>query len=149
MEAAMGHLDKLNVTQLKRPETLSPTEQRRAKLIAKLEEQLAVAQAEAEGKRHVVQKQGWMRDNDGNRQRVVSERVVRPWWWPEGEGVCLVVRYGAKILELGKGKRAINVSSPALLPGALNTLIAATKSGELDAAINTAIAALKQTGGKS
>jgi RHS repeat-associated protein len=138
MEAAMGHLDKLNVTQLKRPETLSPAEQRRAKLIAKLEEQLAVAQAVAEGKPHVVQKQGWTRDNDGNRQRVVSERVVRPWWWPEGEGVCLVVRYGAKILELGKGKRAINVSSPALLPGVLNTLIAATKSGELDAAITTA-----------
>ena len=145
----MGYLDKLNVTQLKRPETLSPTEQRRAKLVAKLEEQLAVAQATAEGKRYVVNKAGWTRDNDGNKTRIVTERVIRPWFWPEGEGFCLVVRYGAKILELSKGKRAINITSAALIPGAINTLIAATKGGELDAAINAAIAGIKAATVKS
>ena len=66
----MSYLAKLNVTQLKKPQSLSSTEQRRVKLVAKLEEQLALAQAQAEGKRYVVTKPGWTRDGAGNKTRV-------------------------------------------------------------------------------
>jgi light-regulated signal transduction histidine kinase (bacteriophytochrome) len=48
------------------------------------------------------------------------------------------------MLELSKGKRAIAISSPALLPGAINTLIAAVKAGELDAAMDAAIQEVKR-----
>ena len=135
----MSHLAKLTVTQLKRPQSLTPAEQRRNKLVAKLEEQLALCQAQAEGKNYVVTKAAWTRDDNGNKQRVQKERMVKPWYWQDGEGMCLVVRYGARIIELSKGKRAISVNAAAMLPGALNTLIAAVKAGELDAAISAVI----------
>ena len=136
----MSYLSKLNVTQLKKPQSLSPTEQRRVKLVVKLEEQLSLAQAQAEGKRYLVTKPSWSRDEAGNKVRVQRERMVKAWWWQDGEGLCLVVRYGARIMELSKGKRAITVNTPAMLPGALNTLIAATKAGELDGAIEQVLA---------
>jgi hypothetical protein len=108
-------------------------------LVAKLEEQLALCQAQAEGKRYVVTKAAWTRDDSGNKLRVQKERMVKPWYWQDGEGLSLVVRYGARILDLSKGKRAISVNTAAMLPGALNTLIAAVKAGELDAAISAVI----------
>jgi len=144
----MSYLAKLTVTQLKRPQGLTPQEARRAKLIAKLEEQLALAQAQSEGKRLVITKPAWTRDEDGNKTRVQQERVVRAWWWPEGTGLSMVVRYGARPLELSKGKRAISIAQVAMLPGALNTLIAAVKAGELDAAIEAVIDARKLKLGK-
>ena len=52
----------------------------------------------------------------------------------------MCVRYGARILSLGDaGKRAIKIGSHAQIPGTLNTLIAATTAGELDAAIAAAL----------
>lgn len=139
----MSYLSKLSVTQLKKPQSLSLTEQRRVKLLVKLEEQLALAQAQAEGRRYVVTKLSWTRDDAGNRVRMQRERMVKPWWWQDGEGLCLVVRYGARIMELSKGKRAITVNTPAMLPGALNTLIGAAKAGELDGAIEQVLADAK------
>ena len=109
----MSFLAKLNVTQLKRPQSLSPAEQRRNKLVAKLEEQLALCQAQLEGKRYVVTKAAWTRYDSGNKHRVQKERMVKPWYWQDGEGMCLVVRYGARIIELNKGKRAISVNTAA------------------------------------
>ena len=132
----MTFLSKLTVTQLKRPQSLAPAEHRRAKLIEKLEEQLALAQAQAEGKRYITTRAAWTRDSEGNKTRIQKERAVKPWWWQDGAGVTLLVRYGARILELHKGRRAISIATSALLPGALNTLIAAVKAGELDAAIS-------------
>ena len=140
----MSYLSKLQVTQLKKPAAMSPVEQRRAKLVVKLEEQLALAQAQAEGKRYIVTKPAWTRDDAGNKVRVQRERMVKPWWWQDGEALCLVVRYGARIMEISKGKRAIMVNTPAMLPGALNTCIAAVKAGELDGAIEQVIADAKQ-----
>ena len=148
-EAAVSYLSKLTVTQLKRPQSLSPAEQRRAKLIVKLEEQLALAQAQSEGKRYVVMKPTWTRDEAGNKMRVQRERVVKPWWWQDGETLCLVVRYGARPLEFSKGKRAITVQTPAVLPGALNTVIAAVKAGELDGAISAVLNEPKLKTGKA
>jgi len=40
MEDEVSYLAKLNAVQLKKPQGLTPAEQRRAKLVAKLEEQL-------------------------------------------------------------------------------------------------------------
>lgn len=144
----MSYLAKLTLTQMKRTSALSPQEARRHKLIIKLEEQLKLAEALAKGERYLVIKPSWSRDADGNRVRVQRERQVRPWWWQEGEGLAMIVRYGARSLELSKGKRAVSISSAALLPGALNTLIAAVKAGELDAAMDAAITETKRKAGK-
>lgn len=144
----MSHLAKLTITQVKRQSALSPQEARRTKLVTKLEEQLKLAEALAKGERYLVIKPSWSRDADGNRVRVQRERQVRPWWWQEGQGVAMLVRYGARSLELHKGKRAISIQTPAMLPGAIHTLIAAVKAGELDAAMDAAITETKRKSGK-
>jgi len=139
----MSFLSKLTITQLKRNPRQTPQEARRTKLIIKLEEQLALAQVQAKGERLIVTKPCWTRDDNGNKVRIQRERQVKPWWFPQGSELHMVVRYGAQQLELTKGKRAIVISSPALLPGAINTLIQATQAGELDAAIDAVVGARK------
>ena len=143
----MGYLNKLQLVQLKRREALPPVEHRRARLIARLTEQLALAEAQAQGKRLVVSKPAWTRDDDGYRIRTQRDRMVRPWWWSEGTGLVLVVRYGARPLELATGRRAIAIAHLPMLPGALNTVIAAVKAGELDGAMAAAVAAGKHKRG--
>lgn len=144
----MSYLTKLTLTQLKRTAQQTPEEARRAKLIIKLQEQLALAEAHAKGERLLVTKSAWTRDDDGNKVRVQKQRQVRAWWWPQGTELHMSVRYGARQLELSKGKRAIVISNASLLPGAINTLIQATQAGELDAAIAAAIDARKLKLGK-
>lgn len=145
----MSYLAKLTLTHVKRRQALTPQELRRSKLITKLQEQLALAEAQAKGERLWVTKPSWSRDAQGNRVRVQRERQVKPWWWQEGEGLAMMVRYGARALELSKGKRAVSISSLALLPGAINTLIAAVTAGELDAAMDAVINETKRKAGKA
>ncbi|MDO9502770.1 MAG: hypothetical protein Q7J52_21935 [Falsiroseomonas sp.] len=142
-------MSKLNLVQLKRRARMTPQEVRRSKLIEKLEEQLALAQAQAEGKRYVALKPAWRTDENGVKSRVQREKNVRPWWWPEGTGLTLVIRYGSRPVELAKGRRAISVEHPPMLPGALNAVIAAVKAGELDAAIEAALAEVRGAAGKA
>ena len=100
----MTYLSKLTITQLKRPTKSTPQEQRRNKLIAKLDEQLALAEAQQQGKRYVVMKSAWTRDDSGNKTKIQREKIVRPWFWPDANGMSMVVRYGAAPLELARGK---------------------------------------------
>jgi len=143
------YLSKLNITQLKRPSKSTPQEQRRNKLITKLEEQMALAEAQKQGKRYVVMKSAWTRDDSGNKQKVQREKIVRPWFWPDANGLSMVVRYGARPLDLQKGKRALTVPSIDAIPEAITTVIAAVKAGELDTAMEAAIAANKSKMNKS
>ena len=139
----MTFLSKLTITQLKRPTRSTPQEQRRNKLITKLEEQLALAEAQKAGKRYVVMKSAWTRDDSGNKQKVQREKIVRPWFWPDANGLCMVVKYGSTALELAKGKRALTVPSIDAVPEVITTVIAAVKAGELDNAVEATIAAGK------
>lgn len=139
----MTFLSKLALTQLKRPTKSTPQEQRRNKLITKLEEQLALAEAQKAGKRYVVMKSAWTRDDSGNKQKVQREKIVRPWFWPDANGLCMVVKYGSTALELAKGKRALTVPSIDAVPDAITTVIAAVKAGELDTSIENSVAASK------
>lgn len=136
----MTFLSKLTITQLKRPTKSTPQEQRRNKLITKLEEQLALAEAQKAGKRYVVMKSAWTRDDNGNKQKVQREKIVRPWFWPDANGLCMVVKYGSTALELAKGKRALTVPSIDAVPDAITTVIAAVKAGELDTSIENSVA---------
>lgn len=81
--------------------------------------------------------------------KVQREKIVRPWFWPDANGLCMVVRYGARPLELAKGKRALAVPNVDTLPDVIGTVIAAVKSGELDGAMDAAIAVNKAKLGKA
>ena len=144
----MNNISKLNLVPLKARVAMTQSEQRRAKLISKLQEQLALAEAEAAGRKHVVLKQAWTRDNDGNQSRVEREKRIKAWWWKDGDALAMVVRYGAKPLELAKGKRALRVENIAAVPATIRTVIEAVKAGELDGAIDAVLVASKAKQGK-
>ena len=145
----MAYLNKLTVIALTKQTAKSPAENRRGKLVVKLEEQIALSQAQLEGKQYIVTKPAWQRDEQGNKTRVQRERVVKPWFWPDGKGLSMVVRYGARPLELARGKRAISIGDLPGVPETIKLVIAAVQAGELDGAIEASIASGKSKSEKS
>ena len=57
--------------------------------------------------------------------------------------VCVSIRYGSKVLELSKGKSAVEVASPEDLIKTLETVRSAVEAGDLDVQIEAASGALK------
>ena len=140
----MSILAKLNLTQLKRPTSKSPQDKRRDNLIQKLEEQSKLAEHEAKGTKYVVSKQAWTRDEAGNKSRITRDKLIRPWYFADGTGMSLTIRYGARVLSLdAKGKKAIAVGSVKDIPEVITAVINAVKAGELDSAMEATIQAAK------
>lgn len=118
---------------------LSVEEVRRNKLIAHLQEQRAIAQAEAGGDKHVVMRRRWQLSPTGEKTRVEVEKRLKRWWTAQADGqVVLVVRWGSRAIEWERGKAAIAVGERNKLVAVLDKLIAATQAGELDAHIAAA-----------
>ena len=142
-------LASLKFTTAKKPSQLPPVQIRRQKLVAKLEEQIELATALAEGRTSAPTKIKAVTGEDGVRRNVESAKRMKQWWWTDGSGkLALSVRYGAKVLELVKGKNAIEIASAAQLVPTLELLKAAADGGEMDAAIEAAGAALRKGFGK-
>jgi hypothetical protein len=105
-----------------------PVQQRRAKFVAKLEEQKLLLK----DPNHVRTVQRWTKV-DGQRQATTKQQAVRPWWKADPAGqVVMSVKFGARPIEFEKGKAGIVVPSKDKLPALIDTLIAAVKAGELD-----------------
>lgn len=130
-QAATTLLSKLSIVQLKQPQKLSPTEDRRHKLVSKLDEQVELLKDP---------KHAFTRKAKGGE---IKPRTVRPWFYRDGAAVTLVIRYGATPLELQKGRKAISVAKWEDLPETFQTVIEATKLGELDGAITAVVNARK------
>jgi hypothetical protein len=141
----MSALTALKLVATKKPITISPTLVRRNKLSAKLWEQIELARGQAAGKPFVVLKSRSIRDADtGLRRSVDVPKRLRPWWWVTDTGkVCVSIRYGSKVLELSKGKAAVEVATPDDLVSTLEAVKAAVLAGELDAQIEAASGALR------
>jgi hypothetical protein len=106
----------------------NPTLDRRARLIARLEEQKLLLK----DPNYTRTVRTWMK-KDGVRTAVDKQQRV-PFWWrqhPSGS-YALFVRNGLKPIEFEKGKTAIAVPSLDKLPSVIDTLIAAIRAGELD-----------------
>jgi len=142
---ATNSLAALKFTTAKKPAQLSPIQSRRSKLIAKLEEQIALATALVEGRIYAPIKTKVVVDADsGEKRSVEAAKRMKQWWFTTDNGkLALTVRYGAKVLELVKGKNAIEVASASDLVKTLEVVKAATVAGELDAAIEAASAKLR------
>jgi TRAP-type mannitol/chloroaromatic compound transport system substrate-binding protein len=83
-------------------------------------------------------------DETGETKTVEAPKRVKAWWWNGDNGkVCLSLRYGAKVMELAKGKAAIEISSTGELVPTLTILRDAVLSGELDAQIEAVSGAVK------
>lgn len=133
----MSLLNSLKIVTAKRPALVSPIARRRDMLIAKLNEQVAYAQAQQDGGVFAPTRLRTVKDQEsGESKRVEMPKRVKPWWFTDDSGkLCLVVKYGTKPLELSKGKVAIELAAQADLIPTLETLKAAVTAGELDAQI--------------
>jgi hypothetical protein len=141
----MSALTSLKLTNAKKPQNMPPIVIRRNKLSAKLWEQIELAKGQVSGKPFVVIKNRAVRDAEtGLRRTVEVPKRLRPWWWMSETGkVCVSIRYGSNVLELAKGKAAVEVANPEDLIKTLETVRAAVEAGELDAQIEAASGALK------
>lgn len=142
----MNMLKELTFAAVPRENLLTPQQKRRNKLIAHLREQLAMAEAEIDGRIHVVKKRRWERTQDGQKHLVEVNKRLKQWWKRQQHGkLLLTVRYGAKAIEFEKGKDAVVLADVRELVTVLPKLIAATEAGELDAHINAVTKAKQPT----
>lgn len=141
----MSALTALKLVSAKKPIAMPPIVIRRNKLSAKLWEQIELAKSQSTGKPFVVTRNRTVKDvESGLAKVVVVPKRLRPWWWMSEAGkVCVSIRYGSKVLELAKGKAAVEVASPEDLIKTLETIRGAVEAGELDTQIETASGALK------
>ena len=140
----MSTIQSLKLVNQRRPNALPPLLHRRRKLDTKLWEQIQLAQAQLEGNTFAVKRFKTVRTAEGVSRSIEIDKRVRPWWFVAENGkVCLSVRYGNRVLELAKGKSAIEVANPAELISTLELIRKAVADGELDTQIDTASGAVK------
>jgi hypothetical protein len=106
MESMMNTLKGLTFAAVPRENSLTPQQKRRNKLIAHLQEQLAMAETEIDGRIHVVKKRRWEHTQDGQKHLIEVDKRLNQSWKPQADGKLLLsVRYGAKAIEFEKGTR--------------------------------------------
>jgi hypothetical protein len=123
----------------------SPTISRRNKLTGHLIHQIALAKAAVAGEVFTAKTVKFVTDQEsGERKPVEISRRVKPWFFtaPNGKTV-LALRYGAKPIEIVKGKNAIEVAGTDELIATLEVIKDAVLAGELDAQIEQASGALR------
>src|SRR3546814_5973891 len=83
----------------------------RQKLIDRIGDQIALAQASETGKGYQRVKYRRVRDEASDEVTETPVRTrVRPWWLEDKDGTIIVwIKYGNQTLELAKGKTAIRV----------------------------------------
>jgi hypothetical protein len=141
----MSTLNALKLSTAKKSFNTTPVVHRRNKLGKKLWEQIQLAQAHLVGKQFTTTRFQTVRDEDGVRRSVEVPKRVRAWWWNSDNGkIALNVRYGARVVELAKGKSTIEVAAPADLIPTLELIKKAVEAGELDTQIETASIKLRE-----
>jgi hypothetical protein len=123
----------------------SPTISRRAKLTGKIQDQIAAAKAATEGGIYTSRRMKVVKDAEsGERKQVEISTRVKQWWWTAPTGkIMLGLRYGAKSIEIAKGKNAIEIGTMEELVSALEAVKEAVVAGELDAQIEQASGSLR------
>ncbi len=145
----MSTLSALKLTAAKRSTGISPQVQRRLKLVQKIDDQIALAKALATGSTYTTSRFRTIKDDEGGSRSIEIQKKVRPWWFPTETGkIALSIRYGARVVEISKGKTAIEVASGDDLINALSVVRKAVDAGELDAQIETASIKLREGFGK-
>jgi ABC-type phosphate/phosphonate transport system ATPase subunit len=137
---AMTALAGLKLTAAQKPTQMTPIQQRRNKLAKRLWEQAELARAQQAGTTFAPTRFRSVVQNDtGQRIQVEQAKRIKQWWFVADTGkLVLSVRYGTKLLELAKGKWAVEVGSEKDLVPTLELLKGAVLAGELDTQIEAA-----------
>ena len=120
---------KLNFVALPKNFRNDPVMKRREKMLSQLEQQRNLAQDPS----YTIVQQRWVKDENGVKQPVERHKQIKRWWLRNGMGDCLlIIRYGSRVLELQKGKAAIDTGGEANLVSVIEEIMRMTKEGELD-----------------
>ena len=140
----MSTLNTLKLVNVKKPTAVPPLLHRRYKISTKVWEQIQLAKAKKEGSTFTIKQFKTVKGNDGSRLAVEVHKQVRPWWFTATDGkTCLNIRYGAKVVELAKGKTAIEIANTDDLIKTLELVKTAVDAGELDTQIEAASGAVR------
>lgn len=136
----MSALNGLKLTAAQKPTQVPAIQQRRNKLAKRLWEQIELAKAQQQGSTFAPKKFRTVADAaTGERRQVETLKRVKAWWFTADNGkLVLSVRYGTRVLELAKGKWAVEVGGEKDLVGVLEVVKTAVLAGELDAQIDAA-----------
>lgn len=145
-ERAMTALAGLKLVAAQKPTHITPIQLRRNKLAKRLWEQAELARAQQAGTTFAPTRLRSVVQNDtGIRRQVEVAKRVKQWWFTAENGkLALSVRYGTRVLELGKGKWAVEVGGEKDLVPVLEMLKAAVLAGELDTQIEAASVKLRE-----
>ena len=125
----MALLNSHKLTLYKRTNRNNSFLKRRRKLIAKIDEQILIAT----DSNYRPTKTKWVRNEDGTERKLEIPKRIRRWWYEQQGGtILLTIRYGNKVIELEKGKNAIELSSKAELEPTLQSIKQAVDNGEFD-----------------
>jgi hypothetical protein len=141
----MSALATLKLVTAKRPAQLSPVVQRRNKVAKRIWEQIELAKAKQSGGSYAPIKQRTVTDAaTGERTTLAVPKRIKEWWFVADNGkVCVSLRYGAKVIEIAKGKTAVELATADQLVSVLETLKAAVEAGELDVQLDAISGATK------
>jgi hypothetical protein len=136
----MSVIANLKVVAAKRPEQQPAIVRRRNKLISQLHDQLELARAEFEGREYLKVRRRHVKNTvTGEYTEAMVSRKPRAWYWTADDGkIYINLRYGNKVIEIAKGKSAIEVGEKRQLVAAIEALKQAVAAGELDTHIDTA-----------
>jgi hypothetical protein len=136
----MATLASLKLTATQKPTQVSEVQLRRSKLLKRLNEQVQLARAQQAGTQFHATKLRSVTDKEtGVRTKVETHKSVKQWWFTADNGkLALCIRFGPKVLELTRGKYAIEIGNEKDLVPTLETVVEAVKAGELDTAIEAA-----------
>ena len=133
----MTLLSTLKLSTQSKPSKISQVQVRRNKLAQRLWEQCELAKAKQAGTQFNPIKFRTVKDAEtGLRKQVEQLKNIKQWWWTTDNGkIALSVRFGPRLVELAKGKFAVELASEKDLIQTLDLLRQATLYGELDGAI--------------
>jgi tellurite resistance protein len=135
----------LKLTSAKKPAQTSPLLQRRNKLLQRLDEQIALATAQENGTSYIGKRLKTYTDKQtGLKQQIETQKTIKSWCFKSDTGkLCVYVRYGSKVLELAKGKNAVEVATRKELIETFKTLKSCVENGELDVQLEAASNSLR------
>ena len=141
----MSVLATLKLIATKKPSQMTNVQIRRNKIGRRLHEQIMLARARQDGKKFAATKFRTVANIEtGERKSVEVTKFIKPWWFTIESGkTAIAVRYGARVLELAKGKFAVEIASNSDIVSTLEIIKNAVESGELDAQLEAAAGNLR------
>jgi hypothetical protein len=139
-------LASLKLVNAKRQNTVDPVLFRRSKLNEKLKVQIAMAQAMSRGESFSVKRMKKVTDEvSGETSLIEVNKRVKTWWFTniDTKKVAVQIFYGNKVIDLAKGKNAVEVANGVELIAVLLKLQEAVLDGSLDSQIEQAADSVK------